>query len=175
MFILTLLVAIAMSYVAVTIRDCRRQKAAADVITRAGGSVLSDRTLLGILLRDDSFVSVPYPSMTEPSIINRIAIMLIPTEACLDWINSCDDDKMTLEESQKEPTVFLVPEGSGEPESQVRRHFKAMFEEELYSWYTDQNLWPKDLSFAAFKKFFTIQLSSMVFDLGEGMIIKEDD
>jgi hypothetical protein len=24
--------------------------------------------------------------------------MLIPTEACLDWINSCDDDKMTLDE-----------------------------------------------------------------------------
>ena len=113
--------------------------------------------------------------MNNVATINRIAVTLIPTEACLDWINSCDDDKLTLDEVQKDATVFLAPEGRGEAESQVRRHFKAMFEEELYSWYTDQNLWPKDLSFAAFKKFFTIQLSSMVFDLGEGMIIKEDD
>ena len=35
--------------------------------------------------------------MTEPSTIDRIAVTLIPTEACLDWINSCDDDKMTFD------------------------------------------------------------------------------
>jgi hypothetical protein len=113
--------------------------------------------------------------MNEPSIINRIAVVLIPTEACLDWINSCDDDKLTLDDIQKDPTIFLVPEGKGEPESQVRRYCKAMFEEELYSWYTDPALWPKDVSFRSFKKFFTIQVASTVFDLGEGMIIKEDD
>jgi hypothetical protein len=114
-------------------------------------------------------------SMKQPSPINRIAITLIPTRACLDWINSGDDDKMTLDEVQKDPTTFLFPEGRGEPEGQVRRHFKAMFEEELYSWYTDPALWPKDLSFKAFKKFFTIHVASMVIDFGKGMIIKEDD
>jgi hypothetical protein len=113
--------------------------------------------------------------MTEPSPINRIAVTLIPTEACLDWINSCDDDKMTLDEVQKDPTVFLVPEGRGEPESQVRRHFKAMFEEELNSWYTDPTLWPKDLSFNAFKKFFVIHVPSMVIDLGKWEIVKEHE
>jgi hypothetical protein len=113
--------------------------------------------------------------MTEHPTINRIAVMLIPTEACLDWINSCDDDKMTLDKVQKDPTVFLVPEGREEPESQVRRHFKAMFEEELNSWYTDPTLWPKDLSFKGFKKFFTIQVASMVIDLGKGMIVKDEE
>ena len=71
--------------------------------------------------------------MTELATINRIAVMLIPTEVCLDWINSYDDDKMTLDEIQKEPTVFLLPQGRGESEGQIRRHFKAMFEEELDS------------------------------------------
>jgi hypothetical protein len=113
--------------------------------------------------------------MTDPSLINRIAVTLIPTEACLDWINSCDGDKMTLDEIQRRPTVFLVPEGRGEPEVQVRRHFKAMFEEELNSWYTDPTLWPKDLSFKTFDRFFTIQVSSMVFDLGTGRIEKDDE
>jgi hypothetical protein len=116
-----------------------------------------------------------FSSMTEPSLINRIAITLIPTEACLDWINSCDDDKMTLDEIQQDPTTFLVPEGRDESEAQVRRHFKAMFEEELNSWYTDPTLWPKDLSFKAFQKFFTIQISSMVIDLGSGQIVREND
>ena len=48
-----------------------------------------------------------------------------------------------------------------------------MFEEELNSWYTDPDMWPKDLSFKTFKKFFTVHVSTMVFDLGKGMIIKD--
>ena len=112
--------------------------------------------------------------MTELATINRIAVTLFPTEACLEWINSYGDDKMTLDEIQKEPTVFLLPQSREESEGQIRRHFKMMFEEELYSWYTDPTMWPKDLSFKTFKKFFTIQVSSMVFDLGKGMIIKDE-
>jgi hypothetical protein len=114
--------------------------------------------------------------MTDFPIINRIAVILVPTQACLDWINSCPSDKpMTLAEIQEEPTTFLLPESRGKSEQSVQRHFKAMFEEELNSWYTDPDLSPKDLSFKTFKKFFTVQVSTMVFDLGKGMIIKEDD
>jgi hypothetical protein len=35
-------------------------------------------------------------------------------------------------------------------------------------------MWPKDLSFKMFQKFLTIQVSSMVFDMGKGIIVKED-
>ena len=113
--------------------------------------------------------------MTDLPTINRFAVVLMPTEACLAWINSCPGDHMTLAEVQKEPAVYLIPKGEAEPESYVRRHYKAMFEEELYSWYTDPDLWPKDLSFTTFKKFFTIHVSTMVFDLGKGMIEREED
>jgi hypothetical protein len=84
-------------------------------------------------------------------------------------------DPTTLAEVQKEPAVFLIPEGKAEPESYVRRHFKAMVQEQLYSWYTDPDLWPKDRSLKTFKKFFTIHVSTMVFDLGKGMIDREED
>ena len=113
--------------------------------------------------------------MTDIPTINRFAVILLPTEECLVWINSCPGDPTTLAEVQKEPAVFLIPEGEAEPESYVRRYFRAMFEEELYSWYTDPDLWPKDLSFKTFKKFFTIHVSTMVFDLGKGMIEREED
>ncbi len=112
--------------------------------------------------------------MTECSSINRIAVTLIPTQACVDWINSHDDDKMTLDEIRKDPTVFLLPQGRGDPESQVRRRFRAMFADELNSWYTDETMWPKNLSFTTFKKFFTIHVSSTVLDLGTGEIIKDE-
>ncbi len=61
-------------------------------------------------------------------------------------------------------TLWAMLNGSG-----------GMVEEELNSWYTDHDLWPKDLSFKTFKKFFTICISTMVFDLGNGIIAKDED
>jgi hypothetical protein len=115
--------------------------------------------------------------MPDLPTINRFAVILIPTEECLAWINSCptDDRPSTLAKVQKEPTVYLIPEGKAEPDSYIRRHFKAMFELELNSWYSAPELWPKDLSINMFKKFFTIHVSTVVFDLGNGMIVTEED
>jgi hypothetical protein len=113
--------------------------------------------------------------MPDLATINRFAVTLIPTEACLEWINSCPNDRATtIAEVQREPTVYLIPQGRAKPESYIRRHYRAMFEEELNSWYTDPEMWPKDLSFKTFTKFFTIHVSSMVFDLGSAAIVKED-
>lgn len=58
LFLLTLLVAIGISYVAVTIQDGRKQKAAAEAIETVGGMVQSEPTWLGKLLRNDSLVRV---------------------------------------------------------------------------------------------------------------------
>lgn len=65
--------------------------------------------------------------------INRFAIILLPMQACMDWIRSCPDGDScpTLDELRREPTVHLIPEGKAEPESYVRHHYKAMFESEL--------------------------------------------
>lgn len=114
--------------------------------------------------------------MTEFPTINRHAVILVPTVACLDWVKSCPDfvDDSPLGQVEREPTVYLVPEAKDAAEGYTRSHFKAMFEEELASWYTDPSLWPKDLSFKTFKEFFTIQTTSMVYDLGKGPIEKED-
>ena len=82
---------------------------------------------------------------------------------------------MALAEVEREPTVYLIPEGKAKPESYIRRHYKAMFDEELNSWYTDPEMWPKDRSLKTFKKFFTVQVATMVYDLGKGMIVPEED
>jgi hypothetical protein len=104
--------------------------------------------------------------MSEFPTINRHAVILVPTEECLEWVRSCAGDDMPLADVEREPTVYLIPEGKAAPEAYLRRHFKAIFEEELNSWYTDPDMWPKDRSFKTFKKFFAVQVSTMVFDLG---------
>jgi hypothetical protein len=57
-FVLTTLVAIACSWLTVTMQYQRKQKAAAEAIKEAGGKVVSERTWLGKLLRDNSLVTV---------------------------------------------------------------------------------------------------------------------
>ena len=78
MFVLTLLVAIACSWLTVTIRNERKQKAAAEEIVKAGGSVSVgyDPTWLGKLLRDDSLVNVVYLDLTGKSVTNDILVRL---------------------------------------------------------------------------------------------------
>ncbi len=112
--------------------------------------------------------------MTEFPTINRHAVILVPTDACLDWVKSCPGfiDDSPLGEAEREPTIYLVPEDP--VEDYVRRHYKPIFEEELNSWHTDPSMWPKDLSFETFKSFFTIQATTMVYDLGKGQIKRED-
>ena len=115
--------------------------------------------------------------MPEFPTINRFAVTLVPTEACLDWVRSCPDgdNNTTMDEMRREPTIFLIPDAKVVPEDFIRRHYKAMFEEELNSWYADPALWPKDLSFKSFKKFFAINISTVVYDLGKGPIEKDED
>ena len=64
LFMLTLLVAIGMSWLTVTMQNQRKQKAAAEAIEKAGGRVKSEPTWLGKLLRDDSLVRVTYVSLS---------------------------------------------------------------------------------------------------------------
>ena len=114
--------------------------------------------------------------MSEPALINRMAVVLLPTEAYLDWTKTCPDadPNTALDRLQREATVYLLPQTEGDLEKQLRRHFKPMLNEELFAWYQDETCWPKDMSFRTFSKFFNVQVASMVFDLGKGAILKDE-
>jgi hypothetical protein len=78
LFVLTTLVAIACSWLTVTMQEQRKQKAAAEVIEKAGGMVISERTWLGKLLRDDSLVRVTYVEFSGQSITDAHLVNLQP-------------------------------------------------------------------------------------------------
>jgi len=107
-------------------------------------------------------------------IVNRMAVVLEPAQAYLEWARECPEalPDLTLEDLGEEGTVYLIPETDADPENWLRRNYVPMFEHELDAWYRDQAFWPKDRSFKAFKKFFRVRFCSMVLDLGKGLIEK---
>jgi len=112
----------------------------------------------------------------NPATVNRFAVILTPTEAFLDWVNSISaDDKLTIEELCEDTAVYLVPEDDLEPEIYIKKHFTALFESELEGWCTDDSLWPRDRSYKVFKRFFNISIHSVVIDLGVEDLAREQE
>jgi len=115
--------------------------------------------------------------MHDIETINRMAVVLLPSQAYLDWTRTCPDadPNLTLQQLQREATVYLLPQTEGDPEKHLRRHFKPIFAEELFAWHTDEARWPKDLSCIAFRQFFEVRFASCVFDLSKGPIVTEGE
>ena len=56
----------------------------------------------------------------------------------------------------------------------LRRHYKELFEEELYGWYTDAKLWPRDRSLKLLMEWCAMELNAVVVDFGDSPIEEED-
>jgi len=110
--------------------------------------------------------------------INRAIAVIKPKQPFLDWINSLSDppDDLTLEELQHDCTAILIPEYGYDDEAEtfIEVIFSDLFAMELDSWYRDENAWPRNRDYATFREWFTIEIHSMVFDLFEDEIIKEE-
>jgi hypothetical protein len=76
LFVLTTLVAVACSWLTVTMQNERKQKAAAEAIEEAGGTVVSEPTWLAKLLRDDSLVSVTGVDLFGQSTTDTVLVHL---------------------------------------------------------------------------------------------------
>ena len=88
--------------------------------------------------------------------VNRSAIVVIPKQSFIDWLHFV----------QEESTVYLIPVVE-DRESLGRflgKHCKAIFEEQLDAWITDDTLWPPDRSFELFSRWFAVSFHSMVYD-----------
>ena len=62
--------------------------------------------------------------------------------------------------------VYLVPayDKIEKYEKYIKKHCTEIFEEELFGWYTDPEMWPKDRSWKVFKEWFDYEIHTMVFD-----------
>jgi len=98
--------------------------------------------------------------------LNRAVLIVRPKQPFLDWALRLDDSGL-VPNASGEQTAYLVPEFEDDAEAQrvLKRVFAEVFERELFGWHTDKSAWPKSRTLAMFRRWFQIELHSVVEDL----------
>jgi len=108
--------------------------------------------------------------------INRSILIVRPKQPYVNWANNCDGGlKLTLEKHREDSPAFLIPEvESKEDEDRVlKKHFRAIFEYELFGWTTDEDAWPKKRNLETFKKWFEVDFHGIAIDLSDKQLWRE--
>jgi len=98
--------------------------------------------------------------------LNRAVLIVRPEKPFLDWAAQLDDSGV-LPDVEGERTAYLVPEFEDDADAErvLRLVFAEVFERELFGWHTDESAWPPHRTMAMFRKWFRIELHSVVEDL----------
>ena len=109
-------------------------------------------------------------------VLNRAAVIVRYKQPFVDWINAVDpahgSPVLTLAKVNEEHTVYLIEvEDEDELARWLRRHHEELFEEELSAWYTDPAMWPRDRSLETLRRWCSIELHTVVLDLGDSPFI----
>jgi hypothetical protein len=118
----------------------------------------------------NSLLSINLAGMND---INRSMMVVRPKQPFLDWILSVDDEpgNLDLKYLRGECTAYLVPDYANDDEQPIIIEWcwDVVFEQELFSWFTDETLWPTDRTQVMFLEWFDIEFHSLVFDLVEDL------
>ena len=110
--------------------------------------------------------------------LNRTAIMVMPGQPFLDWLHRTDPTSggLSLEDLRREPTVYLLSESENEEE--VRERLKEVcgqiFEEQLDGWYRVPSSWPSRRDLDAFDRWLKWSFHSVVVDLSDDPLLREE-
>jgi hypothetical protein len=109
--------------------------------------------------------------------VNRNCLIVTPAKGYIDWARGLPD--ATPDERVVDPDepghAYLIPEQDANAEKWLKRHYLAIFEEELEAWCLDADLWPQDCSYKAFQAFFEVRFYSVVTDLAKESLEAEED
>lgn len=111
-------------------------------------------------------------------VLNRSAVVVRAKQPFLDWLWSVDPSSRhhMLNDVNDQPSIYLLPECESEEESAkaLRKFCKDIFEERLNGWWRDVSVWPKDLSFRAFVRWFDYSRHEIIFDLVKAGLTREE-
>ena len=107
--------------------------------------------------------------------LNRGALIVRPKQPYLDWAAALDESGV-VPDVTGEQTVYLIPsfEDDNEAERMLKKVYAEIFERELDGWHTDETAWPQKRTLAMFKKWFQIELHSMVEDVCGFQLIDDE-
>jgi hypothetical protein len=110
--------------------------------------------------------------------INRSAVIVMPAQPFLDWLHRVDPTsaELKLEDLRQEPTIYLLPEYDTEEEKRgyLREYCSEIFEEQLDGWYRVPPVWPVDRTFDAFIRWFEFSFHSVLVDLCDEPLMRDE-
>src|SRR5581483_4352995 len=99
-------------------------------------------------------------------------VIVRPKEPFFAWARSLEDDSPIDEMKLSDlSSVFLIDSVDEVDEDKIlRRHFQAMFEEQLVGWHRIVDAWPTKRTYAMFREWFEVSIVELVHDLSERAI-----
>ena len=98
---------------------------------------------------------------------DRMAVVVIPREPVLDWVNSITpDEPVWADELADRANVYFIPhyETLDEAEEHMRSAFDEIFCNELAEWFEDEARWPEKRTYEMFIEWFDVLYDVVVFD-----------
>jgi hypothetical protein len=110
-------------------------------------------------------------------VINRAVAIIKPRQPYLDWAKSIPGpaDDVTLDEMRTDCTAILIPDFDDPAETEVFITAMAaeLFEMELDAWDHDPESWPDNRDYEMFRRWFDVEIHSMVLDAPDDEIVRE--
>ena len=113
-------------------------------------------------------------------VVNRTAVTLVGAQPYIDWTlaHDADVDKSALTVVRAKPygSAFLLPELELEEDVQewIEENAGWLFEFQLSNWTDDESTWPRNRDLPTFRKWFHIDIHSIVVDIGDDDIEGEE-
>jgi hypothetical protein len=110
--------------------------------------------------------------------VNRSVVIVKAKQSFVNWLAMLPDPaSISLEELNREPNAYLLPECENEVEQEmlIRRYYPGIFEAELEGWWENEDDWPKIRDYQAFTQWFQIEFSSAVFDMTNDELCDDED
>lgn len=123
------------------------------------------------MLMDESTDFIPEEADLEEAYINRSAIIIKPLQPFFDWINALYPEDPVNEAD--EPNIYLINDDIDDVEKWLKKKFDKFFTMELEDWHTNTKEWPQKRSYKMFKQWFSVDVSSMIYDMENSPVYKE--
>ena len=116
------------------------------------------------------------------NVVNRGALLLRYKAPAVQWINEADPAEdgttFTLDQANRERTVYLISEAAGDSDADLRRwiqaNYQALWENELEGWYTDEALWPEQRTLKKFHQWFDVECHTVLLDTVGDPIVDDE-
>jgi len=111
-------------------------------------------------------------------LINRTLLTLRPNENFLQWLQQTSEENAEIKEEDlwEDCNAYLIEEVADESELEevLKTRYRELFVAELSDWMEDDQLWPEDLGYDAFCRYFDVEVQTVVIDLVGTSIQREE-